>query len=78
LVTEGLAGALEGKKRQEPSTPCQLDGEAEAQGSALRLGKPPSGYGHWPLHLLADDMGRVELVDTIRDETVRQVRKKTA
>ena len=78
LVTEGFAWALEGKKRQEPPTPCQLDGEAEAPWIALRLGKPPSGYGHGTLHLLADAMVRWELVDAIRNETVRKVRKKTA
>ncbi len=78
LVTAGFAWALEGKKRQEPPTPCTLDGEAEAQWMALRLGKPPSGYGHWTLHLLADEMVRLALVDAISDETVRKVRKKTA
>ena len=54
LVTEGFAWALEGKKRREPPTPCQLDGEAEAQLIAMRLGKPPAGYGHWTLQRLAD------------------------
>ena len=78
LVTEGFAWALEGKKRQEPPTPCKLDGEAEAQLIALRLGKPPSGYGHWTLHLLADAMVRLDIIDAISDETVRKVRKKTA
>ena len=78
LVTEGFDWALEGKKRQDPPTPCKLDGEAEAQLSALRLGKPPSGYGHWTLHLLADEMVRLELVDAISYETVRKVLKKTA
>jgi hypothetical protein len=78
LVTEGVAWALEGKKRQEPPTPCKLDGEAEAQLIALRLGKPPSGYGHWTLHLLADAMGRLDIVDAISYETVRKVLKKMA
>ncbi len=78
LVTEGFAGALEGKKRQDPPTPCKLDGEAEAQLIALRLGKPPSGYGHWTLYLLADEMVRLALVDAISYETVRKVLKKTA
>jgi hypothetical protein len=72
LVTEGFAWALEGKQRQEPPTPCQLDGEAEAPWMARRLGQPPSGYGPWPLHLLADAMGRWALVAAISDETVRQ------
>ena len=78
LVTEGFALALQGKKRQEPPTPCKLDGEAEAQLIALRLGKPPAGYGHWTLHLLADAMVRLEMVEAISHETVRKVLKKTA
>src|ERR1700682_6807350 len=53
LVTEGFELALDGKKRQEPPTPCKLDGEAEAKLIAMRLGKPPAGYGHWTLPLLA-------------------------
>ena len=53
LVTEGFELALEGKKPQEPPTPPKLDGEGEAKLIAMRLGKPPVGYGHWTLHLLA-------------------------
>jgi hypothetical protein len=43
LVMEGFELALEGKKRQEPPTPCKLDGEAEAKLIVMRLGKPPAG-----------------------------------
>ena len=78
LVTEGFALALEGKKRREPPTPCKLDGEAEAKLLAMRLGKPPAGYGHWTLHLLADALVALEIVDSLSHETVRKVRKKTA
>ena len=77
LATESFELALDGKKRQEPPTPCKLDGEAEAKLIAMRLGKPPAGYGHWTLHLLADKMVALEVVDAISHETVRKVRKKT-
>ena len=77
LVTEGFALALDGKKRREPPTPCKLDGEAEAKVLAMRLGQPPAGYGHWTLHLLADALVVLEIVDAISHETVRKVRKKT-
>jgi len=77
LVTEGFALALEGKKRPEPPTPCRLDGEAEAKLIALRLGKPPAGYGHWTLRLLADEMVTLEVVEAISHETVRKTLKKT-
>jgi Homeodomain-like domain len=78
LVTDGFALALEGKKRLEPPTPCKLDGAAEAKVIALRLGKPPAGYGHWTLRLLADEVVALEIVDSISHETVRKTLKKTA
>jgi transposase len=78
LVTEGFESALEGKKRLEPPTPPKLDGEAEAKLIAMRLGKPPRGYGHWTLQLLADQLVALEVVDSISHETVRKVLKKTA
>ena len=77
LVTESFELALDGKKRQEPPTPCKLDGEAEAQLIAMRLGKPPVGYGHWTLQLLADALVALEVVESISHETVRKTLKKT-
>jgi hypothetical protein len=78
LVLDGFELALNGKKRQEPPTPCKLDGEAEAKLIAMRLGKPPAGYGHWTLQLLADELVTLEVVDSISHETVRKTLKKTA
>jgi len=77
LVTEGFELALSGKKRTEPPTPCKLDGEAEAKLIAMRLGKPPAGYGHWTLQLLADELVALEVIDSISPETVRKTLKKT-
>jgi len=76
LVTEGFQLAIDGKKRDEPPTPCKLDGEAEAKLIAMRLGKPPAGYGHWTLQLLADELVALEVVDSISHETVRKTLKK--
>ena len=78
LVTEGFELALEGKKRSEPPTPCKLNGEAEAKLIAMRLGKPPAGYGRWTLRLLADELVALEVIESISHETVRQTLKKTA
>jgi hypothetical protein len=78
LVTEGFEDALERKKRQEPPRACKLDGEAEAKLIAMRLGKPPAGYGHWSLQLLAEEMVALEIIDAISYETVRRTLKKTA
>ena len=78
LVTEGFETALNGKTRESPPTPPLLDGEKEAKLIALRLGKPPAGYGRWTLRLLADELVALEVVESISHETVRQALKKTA
>lgn len=77
VVTEGFEPALNGKQRQTPPTPPKLDGEGEAQLIALRLGKPPAGYGRWTLRLLADELVALEVVEAISPETVRKTLKKT-
>lgn len=78
LVLEGFQVALDGKQRTTPPTPPLLDGEGEAKLIALRLGKPPAGYGQWTLHLLAEQLVALEVVDSISHETVRQTLKKMA
>lgn len=78
LVTESFDLALDGRQRRDPPTSCKLDGAAEAKLIAMRLGKPPAGYGHWTLRLLADEMIALEVVGSISHETVRQTLKKTA
>ena len=77
LVTAGFDAALERKKRATPPTPRKLDGEGEAKLIAMRLGKPPAGYGRWTLQLLADELVALEVVDSISAETVRKTLKKT-
>ncbi len=78
LVTEGFELALQGEQRQTPPTLPKLDGEGEAKLIALRLGKPPAGYGHWTLQLLADELVALEVVEAISHETVRKTLKKMA
>lgn len=76
LSIEGFEVSLEGKKRQDPPIPPKLDGKAEAKLIAMRLGKPPKGFGNWTLRLLADQLVKLEVVDSICAETVRQTLKK--
>jgi hypothetical protein len=78
LVTEGFENVLERKPRATPPTPCKLDGEGEAKLIAMRLGKPPAGYGRWSLQLLADEIVALEVVESICPETIRKTLKKTA
>ena len=78
LVREGFETALQRKKRAMPPTAPLLDGVGEAKLIAMRLGKPPTGYGRWTLRLLADQLVELEIVESISPETVRKTLKKTA
>jgi hypothetical protein len=78
FVLEGFEAALVRRQRATSPTPKRLAGTGEATLIALRLGKPPAGYGHWTLRLLADQLVELEVVDSISPETVRQTLKKTA
>jgi hypothetical protein len=78
FVLEGFEGALVRRKRTTPPRPKLLDGAAEAKVIAMRLGKPPAGFGRWTLRLLADQAVELEIVDSISPETVRTTLKKTA
>src|SRR5665213_3957687 len=78
LVVDGFEAALERKRRATPPTPRKLDGVGEAKLIAMRLGKPPAGYGRWSLQLLADELVVLEVVPSICAETVRKTLKKMA
>ena len=78
FVLDGFEAALVRRTRATSPTPKLLDGAAEAKVIALRLGKPPAGFGHWTLRLLADQLVELEVVESISPETVRQTLKKTA
>ena len=77
LVEEGLEAALVPRPpRREYAR--KLDGKEEAHLIALACSTPPEGHGRWTLRLLADRMVRLEHVDSLSHETVRQVLKKTS
>jgi len=78
FVTESFESALEVQKRDTPPTLPILDGEAEAKVIAMRLGKPPAGYGRWTLRLLAEQVVELEIVESISHETIRTTLKKMA
>ncbi|MCX7408581.1 MAG: hypothetical protein NTZ32_10915 [Planctomycetales bacterium] len=62
-------------RRETSPTPRKLDGVGEAELIAMRLGKPPAGYGRWSLQLLAEELVVLEVVDSICPETVRKTLK---
>jgi transposase len=77
FVEQGLEAALVRKKQVRPSRERKLDGAGEARLIALACSEPPQGRSAWTLQLLADQLVALHVVDSISDETVRQVLKKT-
>ncbi len=76
FVTEGLAATLT-RKRPDRVYARALDGEQEAHLIAVACSEPPVGQARWSLRLLADELVRLEVVEAVSHETVRQTLKKT-
>lgn len=75
FVEVGLEASL--KRQSGGGRKRKLDGEQEAHLIALRCSDAPQGQARWTLRLLADQMVALGQVESISDETVRQVLKKT-
>lgn len=76
FVEQGFRAALERQKHIRPSRQKLLDGEKEAHLVALCCGARPEGQARWTLRLLADRLVKLEIVESISHETVRQCLKK--
>lgn len=76
LVEGGLDAALY-RRSSSTSRPRKLDGVQEAHLVALACSTPPDGRLRWTLHLLADKLVELDIVESIAPETVRQTLKKT-
>jgi hypothetical protein len=76
-VEQGLDAALE-RKTPDRVYLRRLDGAAEAHLIALACSSPPPGQARWTLRLLADELVRLEVVDTISYETVRRTFEQTS
>jgi transposase len=77
FVEQGLEAALVRKKQDKPSRERVLDGRAEAKLIALACSAAPDGRESWTMQLLADKLVELKIVDSVSDETVRRVLKKT-
>jgi transposase len=57
--------------------PLELDSRVEATVSLIACSEPPIGSARWTLHLIADKLVKLEVVESISHESVRQLLKKT-
>lgn len=76
-VLEGLEAAIVRKKQKKLSRERKLDGEGEARLIAVACSDAPDGRDRWTLELLAGELVRLKVVDSISDQTVRRTLKKT-
>jgi hypothetical protein len=74
-VEEGLERALN-HKRPYRTRGRVLDGQAEAHLVKLACSTPPNGRDKWTMHLLADKLVELAVVEHVSDETVRTTLKK--
>jgi Homeodomain-like domain len=75
FVEDGLDRALRPRKANREYQ-RKLDSEQEANLIAMACGKPPSGFAHWTLRLLARRFVDLHHIDHICPETIRQTLKK--
>ena len=74
-VRDDLEAAM--NERPRSGSPRTFTGKHEAMVIALACSAPPEGQQRWTLQLLADKLVELQVVDTISDETVRRMLKKT-
>ena len=74
-VEEGIEAALN-HTRPKRSRSKTLDGAAEARLVQLACSAPPDGYERWSMHMLADRLIELEVVESVSRETVRTTLKK--
>jgi putative transposase len=57
--------------------PIKIDSRVEAKVTMIACSDPPEGYGRWTLHMIADKLVQLDIIDTISHESVRRTLKKT-
>ena len=57
--------------------PLEIDSRVEANISMIACSDPPEGSARWTLHMIADRVVKMEVIEKISHESVRSVLKKT-
>ena len=72
----GVLPALERSPRLTPANPPKITGELEAHITRIACSQCPEGAARWTLQLIADELVRIEVIDSISATTVGKVLKK--
>lgn len=76
LVEDGLATAINRKRREHPPISPIFDGEKEARLIQLACSQPPAGHARWSLRLLERKVVELGIVAAASDTTIGRVLKK--
>jgi putative transposase len=57
--------------------PIKIDTRVKANVTMIACSDPPEGCGRWTLHMIADKLIQLAVIDTISHESVRRTLKKT-
>lgn len=74
FVMEGMESAL-GRKEQK-NRHRKVTGEVEARICMIACSDAPAGHSRWTMQAIADELIRLEVVESITDTTVCEVMKK--
>ena len=75
FVTGGLEAAL--GRQEQVNRHRKVDGNVEARIVAIACSKPPEGRERWTLQLIADELVRLQVIESISDTAVLNILKKT-
>lgn len=78
LAEHGMEVAVQGWPAHRKEPRGKLDGWAEAHLVAASCSPPPEGASRWTLKLLGDHLVRLQLVESISNQTVGRALKKTS
>jgi transposase len=76
FLEHGLNDALHRRPQPERPEKRKLDGEQEAHLIALACSQAPTGYQHWSMRLLADNVVALGITEQVSHKTVWNVLKK--
>lgn len=75
--TVGLEATLQRQSRKDKGQPRKVDGRVQAHITALACSSTPNGEPSWTLSMLGNAVVKLDVIESISKESVRQVLKKT-
>ena len=66
------------KDAPRSGAPIKIDSRVEAKATMIACSDPPEGCARWTLHLIADKLVTLAVIESISHESVRSILKKTS